>query len=71
MKKIDISLIKKYVNGEDLGEYSIEELENNTDFMISVISYTNDFKMYSACSEKVKKELEYIISNSHFFNLLY
>ena len=60
MKKIDISLIKKYVNGEDLGEYSIEELENNTDFMISVISYTNDFKMYSACSEKVTKDYELV-----------
>lgn len=60
MKKIDISLIKKYVNGEDLGEYAIEELENNTDFMISVISYTNDFRMYSACSEQVKKDYELV-----------
>lgn len=60
MKKIDISLIKKYVNGEDLGEYSIEQLENDTDFMIDVISYTNDYKMYSACSEKVKKDYELV-----------
>lgn len=60
MKKIDISLIKKYVNGEDLGEYSIEQLENNTDFMIGVISYTNDFKMYSACSDEVKKDYELV-----------
>lgn len=60
MKKIDISLIKKYVNGEDLEEYSIEQLENDTDFMISVISYTNDYKMYSSCSEEVKKDYELV-----------
>lgn len=60
MKKIDISLIKKYVNGEDLGEYTVEQLENDTNFMISVISYTNDSKMYSACSEKVKKDYELV-----------
>ena len=60
MKKIDISLIKKYVNGEDLEEYSIEQLENDTDFMISVISYTDDYKMYSSCSEEVKKDYELV-----------
>lgn len=60
MKKLDISLVKKYVNGEDLGEFTSEQLENNTDFMIGVISYTNDYKMYSACSEKVKKDYELI-----------
>ena len=60
MKKIDICLIKKYVNGEDLGEYSTEQLENDTDFMIGVISYTNDIKMYSACSEEVKKDYDLV-----------
>ena len=60
MKKQDISLIKKYINGEDLDEYLIKQLENDTDFMIGVISYTNDFKMYSACSEQVKKDYELV-----------
>lgn len=46
MKKIDISLVKKYVNGEDLGEFTIEQLENDKEFMMRVISYTNDIKMY-------------------------
>lgn len=60
MKKIDITLIKKYVNGEDLGEYSIEQLENDKDFMIGVIGYTKDIKMYSFCSEEVKKDYELV-----------
>ena len=60
MKKIDISLVKKYVNGEDLGEYTIEQLENDKDFMIGVIGYTNDIKMYSLCSESVKNDYEFV-----------
>ena len=60
MKKIDISLIRKYVNGKDLGEYSIEQLENDKDFMMGVISYTNDTKMYSSCSELVKQDYEFV-----------
>ena len=60
MKKIDISLVKKYVNGEDLGEFTSEQLENDKDFMMGVISYTNDIKMYSFCSESVKQNYEFI-----------
>ena len=56
MKNIDASLIEKYINGDDLGEYSIEQLENDKDFMTSVINYTNDVKMYSLCSDELKKD---------------
>ena len=60
MKKIDISLVKNYVNGEDLGEFTIEQLENDKNFMMRVISYTNDIKMYSFCSDKVKQDYEFV-----------
>ena len=60
MKMIDISLVKRYVEGEDIGQYSIEELENDIDFMISVISYTNDIKMYALCSENLKRNYEFV-----------
>ena len=60
MKKIDISLVKKYVNGEDLGEFTIEQLENDKEFMMRVISYTNDIKMYFFCSDKVKQDYEFV-----------
>ncbi len=58
--KEDISLIKKYINGEDLGEISVEELENNKDFMKEVIEHTNDYKIYNLCSDNVKKDYEFI-----------
>ena len=60
MKKIDMSLVKKYVNGEDLGEFTSEQLENDKDFMMGVISYTNDTKMYSFCSNSVKQDYEFV-----------
>lgn len=60
MKNIDASLIEKYINGDDLGEYSIEQLENDKDFMTSVINYTNDVKMYSLCSDELKKDYEFV-----------
>lgn len=60
MKKIDISLVKKYVNGEDLGEFTYEKLENDKDFMMGVIGYTNDIKMYSFCSDEVKQDYEFV-----------
>lgn len=60
MKIINIDIIKKYVNGEDLGNYSIEELENDKEFMKCVINYTNDYKIYSLCSDELKKDYEFV-----------
>ena len=60
MKIIDMDLIIKYVNGEDLGEYSIEELESNRDFMIGVINYTKDINMYNLCSETLKNDYLFV-----------
>lgn len=60
MKKLDISLVKKYVNGEDLGEFTSEQLENDKDFMMGAISYTNDVKLYSFCSDAVKQDYEFV-----------
>jgi len=60
MKKIDISLVKKYISGEELGEYSSEQLENDKDFMIGVVSYTNDSKIYNLCSDEIKKDYDFV-----------
>ena len=40
MKKYSKELINKYIKGEDIENYQIEELENNKDFMIQVIKET-------------------------------
>lgn len=60
MKKYSKELIDKYIKGEDIKNYQIEELENNKDFMIQVIKETNDKKIYNLCSENVKKDYEMV-----------
>lgn len=63
-KKYDIETIKNYVEGNDIREYSIEELEDDPIFMKNVITYTNDKNIYNLCSEKVKTNgsfIKYII----------
>lgn len=60
MKKYSKELINKYIKGEDIKNYQIEELEDDKDFMIQVIKETNDKKIYNLCSEKVKKDYEMV-----------
>ena len=60
MKKYSKELINKYIKGEDIENYQIEELENNKDFMIQVIKETNDKNIYNLCTEKVKKDYEMV-----------
>ena len=60
MKKYSKELIDKYIKGEDIKNYQIEELEDDKDFMIQVIKETNDKKIYNLCSEKVKKDYEMV-----------
>ena len=42
MKKYSRGLINKYINGEEIIDYNIEELEDDKDFMMQVISISND-----------------------------
>lgn len=60
MKGNNKDLVKKYALGEDIEGYNIEELEDNPDFMFEVIDYTNDINMYYLCSEKVKKNYNFV-----------
>ena len=56
----DKKLIYNYVMGEDIENYSIEQLENDVNFMKQVIEFTNDKNMYNLCGEKVKNDIEFI-----------
>lgn len=60
MKKYSRELINKYINGDDIDNYSIEELENDKEFMIQVIETTNDKNFYNLCSEKLKKDYSFV-----------
>lgn len=60
MEKINKKLIIDYINGNDIKNYSIEELEENKDFMMSVISLSNDEKFYNLCGDNIKKDYEFV-----------
>lgn len=57
--KYDINLIKDYVLGNDIN-CDINELEDDYNFMIDVINYTNDKKMYNFCTDKVKNNYDFV-----------
>lgn len=60
MKKYDNSLIRNYVWGEDIIGHDIDELENDPEFMMEVIKYTKDKKIYKLCSKDVKENYNFI-----------
>lgn len=60
MSKYSKELIISYINGDDLGNYSVDELENDKYFMMKVIEYSNDKEMYNLCSDSVKKAYEFV-----------
>ena len=60
MRKNNKETIKKYINGETIEEYNIEDLENDAQFMMSVIKETNDKNFYKLCSEKVKQNYGFV-----------
>ncbi len=54
----DMKLIFDYIQGNALK--NIEVLEDNVSFMIKVIEYSNDKRMYNLCSENVKKDFKFV-----------
>ena len=53
-------MVNDYINGSDIDSDLLDELENNTDFMIEVIETSNDKKMYQFCSDNVLKDFKFI-----------
>lgn len=60
MNKYSKDLVINYINVDDLGNYSVDELENDKYFMIEVIEYSNDKEIYNLCSDNVKKDYEFV-----------
>lgn len=52
--KYNKKLILDYISGNDIEGITIEELENDCEFMIEVIKYTKDKNMYNLCSNEIK-----------------
>ena len=59
-KKYDEKLIKAYITGDDIIDFDIDELENDVYFMMQVIDYSDDIKMYSFCGEELKKDYKFV-----------
>lgn len=60
MEKYNRNIINDYINGNDIENYNIEELEDDKDFMMSVISLSGDEKFYNLCGDSVKKDYEFV-----------
>lgn len=55
----DKKLITDYINGNDI-DIDVELLENDLDFMIAAIDYSNDQNLYKLCGEDIKYNFEMI-----------
>ena len=60
MEKYNNNIINSYINGEDLGDYSKDDLENDKIFMMLVITRTNDKNYYDLCSLELKMNYEFV-----------
>ena len=60
MEKYNKELIINYIKGNHIEDYDLNELENDKVFMKKVIDISNDEKMYSFCSNNLKKDYEFI-----------
>lgn len=60
MDKYMKTLVFDYVNGNDIKDYTIEELESNPKFMLEVILYTDDYRMYDLCDHVVKVDYDFV-----------
>lgn len=56
----DLKLVYDYIWGNDIEGYSIDELENNPDFMLLVLEKSKDKRMYDLCSESVKSNYLFV-----------
>lgn len=60
MEKYSKKMINDYILGNEIKDYSIEELENDKEFMMLVIGTANDEKFYNLRSDKLKKDYSFV-----------
>ena len=66
MIKYNPKLVYNYIMGNDIYPYDIEKLEDDYNFMTSVIVYSKDKNFYNLCSTNLKnnyKFLKFLINN--------
>lgn len=60
-KRYNKKTILDYISGNDIDGFSIEELEDNPNFMADVMEFTADKRMYHFCSDNVKRNHDFVI----------
>ena len=60
MNKYDNKIVNDYINGNDIDDFNIDDLENDSMFMKKVIVASNDRNFYRLCSDRVKKDYNFI-----------
>lgn len=60
MIKYSKDLIDKYINGDDIDTYNVDELEDDINFMMQVIGISGDSNFYELCSDRVKCDYTFI-----------
>ena len=60
MKKYSIEIVYNYINGEDITDFTLEELESNSNFMIDVINVSNDKNFYNLAEDSVKADYRFV-----------
>ena len=60
MNKYDNKIVNDYINGNDIDDFNIDDLENDSMFMKKVIVASNDKNFYRLCSDRVKKDYNFI-----------
>ncbi len=60
MKENMKNLVQKYINGEEIPESVLKDLEKDKKFMMEVIKASKDKKIYNLCAEVLKKDYEFI-----------
>lgn len=60
MKKYNTETVYNYINGEDITDFTLEELESNTNFMIDVINVSTDKNFYNFAEDNVKTDYKFV-----------
>ena len=60
MKENKKNLVQKYINGEEIPESVLKDLEKDKKFMMEVIKASKDKNIYNLCAEELKKDYEFI-----------
>lgn len=59
-KKYDLKLVYDYIWGNDINEYSVDELEDDYSFMLQVMECSKDKRLYELCSDRVRCNYEFV-----------